>query len=55
MRGYQQKGNNDMTDDEPQPVTRTDLKGMTPQQILTHYEAGDLDILLGRTTPNDSE
>ncbi|KJL18489.1 hypothetical protein RN51_03323 [Microbacterium oxydans] len=39
-----------MTDDEPQPIIREDLKTMTTDQIMTHYRAGDLDVLLGRKT-----
>lgn len=42
---------NGLTRDEPaRPITRTDLQSMTPQQIMKHYDAGDLDILLGRKT-----
>jgi hypothetical protein len=44
-----QKGHT-MTDDEPQPITRAALKGMSPNQIMSHLRAGDLDVLLGRKT-----
>ncbi|KJL46242.1 hypothetical protein RS84_02869 [Microbacterium hydrocarbonoxydans] len=46
-------------DGPPRAITRTDLKTMTPQQIMTHLNAGDLEVLLGRatadTTSNDTE
>lgn len=37
------------------PITRADLKNMTPAQIVEAKEAGQLDHLLNATAPADRD
>lgn len=40
---------------EDAPLGQADLSDMTPEQIVTAYDNGELDDLLARNTPGDTE